>query len=79
MQQCVENILLVCMIPGVRDGSVEDVLFVCVVGNNLGTRMTTPVASGEFVGLKMMPSLKASSFTTRALPVYTAPLTHLTK
>jgi transaldolase len=50
-----------------------------VVGNNLGTKATTPVASGEFVGLKMMPSLKASSFTTRSLPVYSAPLTHLAK
>lgn len=29
LQQCVEKILLVCMISGVRDGSVEDVLFVC--------------------------------------------------
>lgn len=48
-----------------------------VVGtSNLGTSVTN---SGEFVGLKMMPSLKASSFTTRSMPVYAAPLTHLAK
>lgn len=55
-----------------------------IVGTNLGSSVEsrtygTTLASGEFVGLKMMPSLKAASFSTRSMPVYAEPLTQLAK
>lgn len=55
-----------------------------VVGTNLGTSVGGPtngttLASGDFVGLKMMPSLRATSFSTRSTPAYAAPLTRLAK
>jgi transaldolase len=55
-----------------------------VVGTSLGSSVEsrtsgTTLASGEFVGLKKMPSLKASSFSSRSTPAYAAPLSHLAK
>ncbi|KAG0630283.1 hypothetical protein M758_1G167400 [Ceratodon purpureus] len=55
-----------------------------IVGSNLGPSVESRtngsiLGSAEFVGLKMMPSLKATSFSTRSMPVYAAPSTHLAK
>ncbi|XP_024366475.1 uncharacterized protein [Physcomitrium patens] len=55
-----------------------------IVGTNIGTSVEsrtngTTLASGNFVGLKMMPSLRAASFITRVTPVNSAPLSQLAK
>lgn len=46
-----------------------------VHGTNLEqscTKGSSSLLAGEYVGLKMLPSLRASSFATRAMPVHSA-------